>query len=1827
MTEFRIDRIRFTWKGEWTGQTRYIKDDIVKYQGKAYTCLISHNSAENFNLDLTKVNNATVPPTPLPYWEVMFDGYEFRGDWLTSTYYNLGDIIVYNGVVYVCNTAHRSNATAATGLEIDQSKWTLYFEGMSWQSFWQISTRYRVNDVVKYYGKLYKCNTGHTSTSDISVGLEVDLAKWDLLSETYDWLDVWNKNVRFGPGAVVRTNGVVYRCNTGHTSQELINDDIAKWDVIIDDVGYVGDWIGDGEQLVGYDSTIIQKPGGEHFFVGDLVKYGANLYKCIEEHVTGQYFEDSKFELYAPGYEYEIDAFDSSTPYQPGDIVKHGGYNYVSNTYNLASTPALSGNPDWSFLDGSYRLREEWDATVAYLTGDFVRRSGHTYVCIQDNVGQETEETAYWTRVIPGEKHTGEWLTETRYAIGDVVTYLASSYVCLQYHDSDGTNRPNLDDSSNIYWVLYVEGTITNVLQYQGDLKTFESGNTIRKSIGEQGLLLRIKDTNGTLSNEWQTFDRSDRVFYVGKHGSDEETSGLDANTPFLSIGYAVQHIFDQGYDDWVLLGSNISNFVDAIVNSVATPFAYNTVTELQSNNPATGFAWVDLNESGTITADDVTLLTTYYNNGTTGDNDVDTRIENLEQHLKDNYYRFAQEYILLNGVPTYVFQKPLNTTIIVMTGIYEEALPIRVPAGCAIVGDELRSTVVKPLPGNELADMFYVRNGSGIRNLTMIGLSGELTGATPTSTGRPTAGAYVSLDPGTGINDTEVWISTRSCYVQNCSTFGTGCVGLKIDGALHAGGNRSIVANDFTQILSDGIGVWCTRNALTELVSVFSYYGHIGYLAEDGGKIRATNGNSSYGTYGVSAEGFDGGEVPISATVNNRTTQATTGVLTGQTDDGIFALRFTHAGQDYTYATPAVTGAGESVDIEFNEFRNDAISDIRIITPGDSSEGGGSGYLININNAQAGDTTTITIATNDTLTINDYLDMKIFIVSGTGAGQYAYIDSLDEVTKVMGVKKEDGTPGWEHMIPGTAPQAILDTTTRYQIEPAVSVSAPTYNTVNELLDTSRSITDIAYGDGTLVAVSDSLSSPFDTTIVYSDNNGENWTTIGSALPNTTDGPSPGQRSVGFIKQDDSSNGAFIAIPSQFSDASNIAYYWSNDRARTWEVRYIANGVGSSGNTSPSPIKTYQGRLGFISNNQSGGDAFHYTDDGGYTWNNVLLGVSPSLDLLAVGKGIWITAYTFSGNTYARYSDDNGASWNSLNNLFVGLSPVGLEYGNNRFVMVLSDGSTRWSEDAVNWTVGGSVGTTTITDMTYSQGLFAIIENSTDNIYFSQDSVYWENKTLASSSDWATIGANHDENRFVIASGLNANSFNVNLVDYGATAKIRPVIAAGRIGSFEIYDPGSGYVLEPDLAITDPNNTVNVRYNVNVNRGVLTQPDFHNRGINYRNSTTSVTISGDGFADRYQLGNRLIVENVSRLPGPGDNLNIDGIEERLYKIIVVDELDNIEWTYNVNAVAAEDLLSVWNGAYGPGKWQYDFYTEIVDGFARGDIDNSGAILPQDSLLLQTYIASGTTGDTTQDTWIESKIIQPVLGDRDKFREWIEGVPSSNNRFNLRISPTLDREESPAHGTSCTIRQKYSQVRLTNHDFLDIGTGNFEQTQYPDLYVEGVDIGYEPQPQNEAVQQGGGRVFYTSTDQDGNFRVGDLFKVEQSTGIVTISADFFDLQGLDELKLGGVAVGGSEVVIREFSTDVTFTADSNNIVPTQKAVKQYLTRSISGGGANASTNVAVAGVTKIGGPNILTSTLDNPVVNITAKVNNKYLGGIDGTLLAMNFFANGFMGKR
>jgi hypothetical protein len=225
---------------------------------------------------------------------------------------------------------------------------------------------------------------------------------------------------------------------------------------------------------------------------------------------------------------------------------------------------------------------------------------------------------------------------------------------------------------------------------------------------------------------------------------------------------------------------------------------------------------------------------------------------------------------------------------------------------------------------------------------------------------------------------------------------------------------------------------------------------------------------------------------------------------------------------------------------------------------------------------------------------------------------------------------------------------------------------------------------------------------------------------------------------------------------------------------------------------------------------------------------------------------------------------------------------------------------------------------------------------------------------------------------------------------------------------------------------------------------------------------------------------------------------------------------------------------------------------------------------------------------------------------------------------FKVSPTLTYNDYLEHGSQVEIRERYSQVRITGHDFLDVGSGNFLETNYPELYTLNT---YPAAPEDEVVELNGGRVFYTSTDQSGNFRTGELFAVEQATGVVTISADFFDLQGLTELALGGVRLGGSGAIIREFSTDPLFTADSNNVIPTQKAIKSYLANRLNVGGSDLLTASFIAGTVRVG-PNIISNTAS---LTITFPKMSDFSGrgtygattAIRGSILAQSMFFRSF----
>jgi hypothetical protein len=219
---------------------------------------------------------------------------------------------------------------------------------------------------------------------------------------------------------------------------------------------------------------------------------------------------------------------------------------------------------------------------------------------------------------------------------------------------------------------------------------------------------------------------------------------------------------------------------------------------------------------------------------------------------------------------------------------------------------------------------------------------------------------------------------------------------------------------------------------------------------------------------------------------------------------------------------------------------------------------------------------------------------------------------------------------------------------------------------------------------------------------------------------------------------------------------------------------------------------------------------------------------------------------------------------------------------------------------------------------------------------------------------------------------------------------------------------------------------------------------------------------------------------------------------------------------------------------------------------------------------------------------------------------------------IQINPTLELKNAPQHGSTAQIRSDYSQCRLTGHDWLEIGTGSFPTTDYPNVDTTTVRTG------NLAVENGGGRVFYTATDQDGNFRVGNLFKVEQASGIATLNASFFDLNGLTQLTLGGIVLGGTSATITEISTDATLPLNSDNIIVTQRALKSFISSRIGGGGATINANTVVSGQISFSQTtlnNVVSTNISNtdPALSIQFATKVNFTGGVSGSMMASAFF--------
>ena len=1138
----------------------------------------------------------------------------------------------------------------------------------------------------------------------------------------------------------------------------------------------------------------------------------------------------------------------------------------------------------------------------------------------------------------------------------------------------------------------------------------------------------------------------------------------------------------------------------------------------------------------------------------------------------------------------------------------------------------------INAVTGSYEEDMYYLRDGTGIRDQTLEGLTGDLTPENEFGTSRVTSGAFCSLDPGWGPADFRTWILTRSPYVQGVTTFGNAAIGQKIDGALHNGGNDSMVSNDFTQVISDGIGAWVTNNGRAELVSVFTYYSHIGYLSENGGRIRGTNGNNSYGDFGSVAEGFDNRETPNSAIIDNRFQFKATISNVATDGDEILWFEFENAGNDYTDVNYVITGGGAGAITENDEFRDNGVFQVRLLDQYDGStlqptgdgEFGGEGYITNSNTAQGGTLTSITIAATDSESSTAYIGMRIVLTGGAGVGQTAIIDTYNSGTKIATVIKEsDSSAGWDHYIPGRTIQQP-DASTTYTIEPRLVFTSPGFTSAARTLSSSNAWSDVLYSpiikSYTNIAASGGLGADAKffvhrrgtKYILRLESGGENYQRMDTLTisGNILDGVSPENDVVITVTSVNGVTGEIKAFDYEGVGAGGNFVAIADSTAVTSISRNGTDWVAGGSMPSSTTWKAMAaGKITTVTNAGSFVTGKSYTISSSGNTNFQVIGAPDNLVgtiFIATGPGtVGSTGTAIENNsvlvaiensgTATAYSNDSGNTWTAGGALPASGSWTSIAYGAGAWVAVRS-GSTDCAisvNGGISWTAGTALpASRSWTSIAYGAGKWVVVASGTDQGAISDDNgATWTAITLSENTNWSSV--TFGNNRFVAVSS-----------------------SSGTVASYSL--DGINWV---DSTLPTASYT-NVRYGQGLFLAVSqsTQAATSEDGIYWTPRTMSTAANGfssAAFGNPTQAGIWAAVQRgdagtvaSSVLTGAKAKARALVAEEKIYSIVIIEPGSGYTTPPTMTIVDPNNVFEapfevrVGKGALANPNYisrgsQYSTGSASVDkGDGYGNFYQTGSFVAVRQITREPIPGSNIVFGHLPDRTFKLVNVITFLGQYD----------GSYTAF-FQISPPFGISEAPNDGETLETRIRYSQVRLTGHDFLDIGTGSFADTNYPGTPSQ------DPIPANETLESNGGRVFYTSTDQDGNFRVGDLFTIEQSTGIATLNADAFNISGLQELNLGNVTLGGGSATVTEFSTDPFFTADSDNIVPTQRAIKAYIAAQIGGGGASLNVNSVTAGSILING---------NQITNITGaaiKMNAtfEFRGGVTGLPLAFNYF--------
>lgn len=448
---------------DWKENTAYVKDDVVRITNtkshQYYQCIVGGTSGATEptnNVTGSVVTDGTVEWMVMSLSEAGLGGGTIQ-IWLSGWHYNRGDAVLYGTALYRCKIDHDS-----TDWNTDYIYWQEVFASIR---LWQPNIYYFVDDTAIYDGLIYQCITAHKSDTTFSTTEE---ANWEIIGGAGGAKD-WTSGVTYLEGQLVTVNGILYKSKLKHTSGTAFQSDIANWDIVY---ANIRDWqpgeYYPADTLIAYDDilyrcttshtattnfyndranwklfhNIIRKWQTDNYYeTGQFVTYRDCLYRCNESHSTSSTPVTVNPSIWASGTTYAIN-----------DTVIEGTTLYRCKVGHVASTNFSDDILDWEFVNDLSTGITTWTTGTDYYVGDTVIYGGQTFTCTTyNNSTTFFNDISCWsTDIIVVDMFENnqmkwdliyaniqDWTSNTYYKVGSIVLYNDVLFKCIIGHKSN----------------------------------------------------------------------------------------------------------------------------------------------------------------------------------------------------------------------------------------------------------------------------------------------------------------------------------------------------------------------------------------------------------------------------------------------------------------------------------------------------------------------------------------------------------------------------------------------------------------------------------------------------------------------------------------------------------------------------------------------------------------------------------------------------------------------------------------------------------------------------------------------------------------------------------------------------------------------------------------------------------------------------------------------------------------------------------------------------------------------------------------------------------------------------------------------------------------------------------------------------------------------------------------------------------------------------------------------------------------------------------------------------------------------------------------------